>query len=109
MVLECLTNLLSPACIAALEPGVSIVVERGSEKQMIRPDARRIIAGVADVQASRDRAVVEFIGEAMNKYLPPGEGELPIPFLHRALRPNPTPFGMWLSTHIVPEPVKPWL
>lgn len=50
---------------AVLRRHVSQVVVRGTEKQMVRANARRIVAAMADVLTMRDGAVGHFIGQAM--------------------------------------------
>jgi hypothetical protein len=53
-------------CGTPLRVAVSHVVCGGAKKQMIRSDARRIIAVVTDEHACRDQAVGEFVGNAMS-------------------------------------------
>ena len=69
--------------------GVSHVVRLSPEEEMIRPNARRVVAAVADGHALRDRPDLQLIGHAMRPGGPPPVADLTMPGRLSMARPLP--------------------
>ena len=64
--------LVAPAksAVTPLSVTVAVVVGSGSEEQMIRPDARRVVAAMADAHSHRNGTVVKLPGDSVGEILP---------------------------------------
>ena len=80
-----------PVSVPFLFRHIVVVVLRRSDEQMIRIDALRIVAGVADLLSFRKRPLVDQVRKAMGVYLPSLSGQLDLPVTHTRTRRYPYP------------------
>lgn len=74
---------------AALSRSIARVFRVRAEKEMVGPDAGRVVTSMADPQAGRDRPVCEFPGHAMRRESSVLVGEVAVPGSLAGARPQP--------------------
>lgn len=97
------------AALSAFSNHVVNVIGRSAKKQVIRTNARRVVALVADHKISREFPICQSIRHAMCGFLPiasTSKADLSVSAFYFYASPNPAAFGF---ANLWPEPVREWL